>query len=284
MDNQIDSAVETEETTDVTTTDVDEEVVIAEDDGQEVEQEEFTDTDLEETDNDGESESEEEKTEEKDSKKDKPKQSKEKNKEFAEKRRAEKAQREETELKVLKEFVGKNPFTNMPIETLRDVKVYKTMKLIEKNGGDPIQDYHKYAGLEEQQALDSEKTRTESIKKDVESFRSAYPNVDLNDLSKDKEFVKFSNKLIGKVPLKDVYEAYSSVKLSLKASAEETAKKEIARKIAKDNSSAGNLATEGDAGAPKYSLEQIGKMSKSEIDKNWKDVEASYNYWQTHKK
>lgn len=283
MDNQIDSAVETEETTDVTTTDVDEEVVIAEDDEQEVEQE-FTDTDSEDTDDDGESESEEEKTEEKDSKKDKPKQSKEKNKEFADKRRAEKAQREETELKVLKEFVGKNPFTNMPIETLRDVKVYKTMKQIEKNGGDPIQDYHKYAGLEEQQAIDSEKTRTENIKKDVEDFRSAYPDVNLNDLNKDKEFVKFSNKLIGKVPLKDVYEAYNSVKSSLKASAEETAKKEIARKIAKDNSSAGNLATAGDAGAPKYSLEQIGKMSQSEIDKNWKDVEASYNYWQTHKK
>lgn len=283
MSNQIDSAVETEETTDVTTTDVDEEVVIAEDDGLEVD-EDFTDTDSEETDEDGESAPEDEKTEEKDSKKDKPKQSKEKNREFAEKRRAEKATREETELKVLKEFVGKNPFTNTPIETLRDVKVYKTMKQIEKNGGDPVQDYHKYAGLEEQQAIDSEKTRTENIKKDVEDFRSAFPDVNLNDLNKDKDFVKFSNKFIGKVPLKDIYEAYNGVRGSLKASAEETAKKEIARKIAKDNSSAGNLATAGDAGAPKYSLEQIGKMSQSEIDKNWKDVETSYNYWQTHKK
>ena len=283
MSNQIDSAVETEETTDVTTTDVDEEVVIAEDDGLEVD-EDFTDTDSEETDEDGESAPEDEKTEEKDSKKDKPKQSKEKNREFAEKRRAEKATREETELKVLKEFVGKNPFTNTPIETLRDVKVYKTMKQIEKNGGDPVQDYHKYAGLEEQQAIDNEKTRTENIKKDVEDFRSAFPDVNLNNLNKDKDFVKFSNKFIGKVPLKDIYEAYNGVRGSLKASAEETAKKEIARKIAKDNSSAGNLATAGDAGAPKYSLEQIGKMSQSEIDKNWKDVEASYNYWQTHKK
>ena len=283
MDNQIDSAVKTEETTDVTTTDVDEEVVIAEDDGLEVD-EEFTDTDSEETDDDGESATEDEKTDDKDGKKDKPKQSKEKNREFAEKRRAEKATREETELKVLKEFVGKNPFTNTPIETLRDVKVYKTMKQIEKNGGDPVQDYHKYAGLEEQQAIDNEKTRTENIKKDVEDFRSAFPDVNLNDLNKDKDFVKFSNKFIGKVPLKDIYEAYNGVRGSLKASAEETAKKEIARKIAKDNSSAGNLATAGDAGAPKYSLEQIGKMSQSEIDKNWKDVEASYNYWQTHRK
>lgn len=283
MSNQIDSAVETEETTDVTTTDVDEEVVIAEDDGLEVD-EEFTDTNSEETDDDGESATEDKKTDDKDGKKDKPKQSKEKNREFAEKRRAEKATREETELKVLKEFVGKNPFTNTPIETLRDVKVYKTMKQIEKNGGDPVQDYHKYAGLEEQQAIDNEKTRTENIKKDVEDFRSAFPDVNLNDLNKDKDFVKFSNKFIGKVPLKDIYEAYNGVRGSLKASAEETAKKEIARKIAKDNSSAGNLATAGDAGAPKYSLEQIGKMSQSEIDKNWKDVEASYNYWQTHKK
>lgn len=283
MDNQIDSAVETEETTDVTTTDVDEEVVIAEDDGQEVEQE-FTDTDSEETDDDGESATEEEKTEETDSKKDKPKQSKEKNKEFADKRRAEKAQREETELKVLKEFVGKNPFTNTPIETLRDVKVYKTMKQIEKNGGDPVQDYHKYAGLEEQQAIDVEKARSEKIKSDINDFKAVYPQVNLNELGKDKDFVEFSNKLLGDIPLKTVYEAYNGLKNSLKLNAEETAKKEVARKLAKENTSVGNLATLGDAGAPKYSLEQIGKMSKSEMDKNWKDVETSYNYWQTHKK
>lgn len=283
MDNQIDSAVETEETTDVTTTDVDEEVVIAEDDGQEVEQE-FTDTDSEETDDDGESATEEEKTEETDSKKDKPKQSKEKNKEFADKRRAEKAQREETELKVLKEYVGKNPYTGETIETLRDVKVYKTMKQIEKNGGDPVQDYHKYAGLEEQQAIDGEKARSEKIKRDINDFKAVYPQVDLNELGKDKDFVEFSNKLLGSNSLKTVYEAYNGLKNSLKANAEETAKKEIARKLAKENTSVGSLATSGDAGAPKYSLEQIGKMSKSEMDKNWKDVEASYNYWQTHKK
>jgi hypothetical protein len=282
MDNQIDSAVETEETTSVTTTDVDEEVVIAEDDGKEVD-ETFTDTDSDETDGDGESESKPEETEEKDSK-DKPKQSKEKNKEFAEKRRAEKAKAEEAELKFVKEYVGKNPYTNEPIETLRDVKVYKTMKQIEKNGGDPVQDYHKYAGLEEQKAIDSEKARTENIKKDVEDFRNAYPEANLNDLHKDKEFVEFSNEFIGKVPLKTIYKAFCKVKTNLQATAEETAKKEIARKLAKDNSSAGNLATAGDAGAPKYSLEQIGKMSQSEIDKNWKDVEASYNYWQKYKK
>lgn len=276
MENQKDSAVTTEETTTVTTTEVDEDIVLAEDDGSEVDNV-FTDTDLEE-------EVEETKTEEVEGKEDKPKQSKEKNKEFAEKRRAEKQRAEETELKVLKEYVGKNPYTNEPIETLRDVKVYKTMKQIEKNGGDPIQDYHKYAGIEEQKAIDNEKTRTENIKKDVEDFRKTYPEVNLNDLQKDKDFVKFSNKLLGKVSLKDVYEAYNSVKDGVKANAEETAKKEIARKIAKDNSSAGNLATTGDVGAPMYSLEQIGKMSKSEIDKNWKDVEASYNYWQKHRK
>ncbi len=271
MENQNISAQETVETTEVTTNEVDEEVVIAEDDKKEVEQ---VFTDSEETE-DKESATESEETEEKE----KPKQSKEKNKEFAEKRR-----REETELKVLKEYVGKNPFTNQPIETLRDVKVYKTMKQIEKDGGDPIQDYHKYAGLEEQTAIDSEKKRAEDIKKDVAEFRKAYPDVDLNNLNEDKDFVNFSNKLLGKIPLKDVYEAYSSVKSSLKITAEETAKKDIARKLAKENSSAGNLASSGDAGAPMYSLEQIGKMSKSEIDKNWKDVKASYDYWQKHKK
>ena len=278
MENQNNSAVKTEEAVAVTTTEMEEEVVIAEDDGKEVEQE-FTDT-LEEI-AEGESESESDETEKVE---EKPKQSKEKNKEFAEKRRAEKQRAEETELKVLKEYVGKNPYTNEPIETLRDVKVYKTMKKIEKNGGDPIQDYHKYAGVEEQKAIDSEKARKDNIKKDVEEFRTAYPDINLNELGKDKDFVSFSNKLIGKVSLKDIYDAYNGVKSSLKVEAEESAKQEVARKIAKENTSVGSLATSGDANAPMYTLEQIGKMSASEIDKNWKEVEASYNYWQTHKK
>lgn len=277
MGNQYDdSAVKTDEATTVTTTEVDKDVVIAEDDGQEVDNV-FTDTETEEGREDSTTNTEE------DGKKEKAKQSKEKNREFAEKRRAEKVAKEETELKVLKEYVGKNPYTNEPIETLRDVKVYKTMKQIEKNGGDPIGDYHKYAGLEEQKAIDNEKARTETIKKEVEDFRTAFPDVNLNELSKEQDFMKFSNKLIGKVPLKDIYEAYSSLRSGLKESAEETAKTEIARKLAKDNTSAGNLSAVGDVGAPKYTLEQIGKMSQSEIDKNWKDVETSYNYWQKTK-
>lgn len=281
MENQENSAVKTNDSTNVTTTEVDEDIVIAGDDGEEVE-EDFTDTESEETEVE-ENKPTEEETETKEGK-DKPKQSKEKNKIFAEKRRAEKIAREETELSILKEFVGKNPYTNEPIETLRDVKVYKTMKQIEKNGGDPVQDYHKYAGLDEQKAIDSEKTRVEQIKKDVSDFKTAYPNIDLNELNKDKDFVAFSNKMLGKVPLKDIYDAFNSVRNSLKVSAEETAKKELARKIAKDNTSTGSISTSGDANAPKYTLEQIGKMSKAEVDKNWKDVEASYNYWQKVKK
>lgn len=283
MENQDNSAVKTEETTTVNTTEIDEDIVIAEDDGNLVD-EEFIDTENEDENESGESESADEKSQNSENKNEKPKQSKELNKEFAEKRRAEKATREEAELKVLKEYVGKNPYTGEPIETMRDVKVYKTMKLIEKDGGDPVADYHRYAGREEQTAIDNEKTKTEKIKKDVEDFRNAFPNVNLNDLNKDKEFVNFSNKLIGKVPLKDIYDAYNGIRESLKASAEESAKKEIAKKIAKDNSSAGSLSAQGAVGAPKYSLEQIGKMSKSEIDKNWKDIEDSYNYWQKHKR
>lgn len=265
MENQLDSAVTMEETTEVDTNSVEEEITIAEGDEKEVEQE-FTDS------------NEEEKVEEK-----KPKQSKEVNKEFAEKRRAEKRATEEAELKVLKEYVGKNPYTNEPIETLRDVKVYKTMKQIEKNGGDPIQDYHKYAGLEEQKVIDNEKARTETIQKEVNEFKKAYPNVNLNDLREDKDFVNFSDKFIGKVPLKDIYEAFEGVRKGLKVNAEEKAKTEIAKKIAKEQTSV-KIEASGDANAPMYTMEQIGKMSPKEIDRNWSDVEASYNYWQKHKK
>lgn len=273
MEDILISAQETVESTEVTTNEVDEEVALAEGDGKEVDAI-FTDT---------EEEVKETKSEE-EGKKEKAKQSKEENRKFADKRRADKLAMEEAELKTIKEYIGKNPYTNEPIETLRDVKVLKTMKQIDKDGGDPVADYHKYAGLEEQKAIDTEKAKTESIKKEVEDFKAEFPNVDLNELSKEQDFVKFSNKLIGKVPLKDIYEAYASVRNSLKASVEETTKNEIVKKMAKDNSSAGSLQNVGDVGAPKYTREQIGKMSKAEIEKNWKDVEESYDYWNRHRK
>ena len=276
MENENLSAVTTDEAVEVTTTTTDEDIVLADGDDGEVDAK-FTDTETEE-------EVKKTETEETKGKEEKPKQSKEQNKAFAEKRRAEKNLKEEAELKVLKEYVGKNPYTNEPIETLRDVKVYKTMKQIDKDGGDPLMDYHKYAGLEEQKALDNEKAKTENVKNDVKEFIKAYPKVDLNELRKDDNFVQFSNKMIGKLPLKDIYEAYESLSGGLKTKAEESAKQEIAKKIAKEQTSVGNLATSGDAGAPKYTMEQIGKMSKAELNKDWDNVEKSYDYWIKHKK
>lgn len=276
MENENLSAVTTDEAVEVTTNETDEDIVLADGDDGEVDAK-FTDTETEE-------EVKKTETEETKGKEEKPKQSKEQNKAFAEKRRAEKNLKEEAELKVLKEYVGKNPYTNEPIETLRDVKVYKTMKQIDKDGGDPLMDYHKYAGLEEQRALDNEKAKTENVKNDVKEFIKAYPKVDLNELRKDDNFVQFSNKMIGKVPLKDIYEAYESLSGGLKTKAEESAKQEIAKKIAKEQTSVGNLATSGDAGAPKYTMEQIGKMSKAELNSDWDNVEKSYDYWLKHKK
>lgn len=276
MENENLSAVTTDEAVEVTTNETDEDIVLADGDDGEVDAK-FTDTETEE-------EVKKTETEETKGKEEKPKQSKEQNKAFAEKRRAEKNLKEEAELKVLKEYVGKNPYTNEPIETLRDVKVYKTMKQIDKDGGDPLMDYHKYAGLEEQRALDNEKAKTENVKNDVKEFIKAYPKVDLNELRKDDSFVQFSNKMIGKLPLKDIYEAYESLSGGLKTKAEESAKQEIAKKIAKEQTSVGNLATSGDAGAPKYTMEQIGKMSKAELNSDWDNVEKSYDYWLKHKK
>lgn len=260
------------ETTETKT--LDEEIAIAEGDKTET-VEDFTDTDQKTGDKPEEGE---------EGKKEKTKQTKEQNKVFAEKRRTEKAIQEESELKFLKEYVGDNPYTHEPIQTLRDAKVYKTMKQIEKDGGDPIQDYHKYAGREEQKAIETEKEKEEKIRADVKSFREAHPDIDLHELQKDEQFKAFSNKMLGKIPMKDIYDSYITLKGGISAKANETAKEDLAKKMAKDNTSAGNLSASGAVDAPKYTLAQLGKMSKSEIDADWDNVEASYDYWQKHKK
>ena len=93
-------------------------------------------------------------------------QTKEQNAENARRRReAERQQelkkaREET---IIETLDGRNPYTGEEMKDSEDVAEYLTMKRIEKEGGDPLSDFSKYAKKQNREAAEAAKTASGNI-------------------------------------------------------------------------------------------------------------------------
>lgn len=212
----------------------------------------------------------------------KPKQSAEENAEFARRRREqEQAERiakaeESARVNAIIEAVGTNPYTHKPIEDADDVAHYLLMKRIEKDGGDPIEDFPQYLkkqAREEAEKLKEQETRTLNAKQDVIEFKTKYPNVDLNELAKDNSFDVFSEGKIGNLKLTKIYEQYLEFTNQLNTVKLKAQEEAVISKKAKEIASVGSLATAEDVTANTlYTLEQLKSMSVEEVEKNWDKV------------
>jgi len=216
------------------------------------------------------------------------------NAEEARKRREREKQEaiDKARLDAIKDLYDVNPYTNEPIESEDDIEEFKIMRKIEKDGGDPITDYHKYLkkyNKEKAQQIEERTKAEEHTQKDIEAFRTAHPEVQLNDVLKDEDFAIFSEGKIGNVPLTKIYEdfqkfvgKYKSDTDKAKEEAEKKAKEEAARKLAQQQATPGSL---GGGAAPKelYTLDQIDKMSVKEVKANLEKVNKSIEYYNKNK-
>ena len=218
----------------------------------------------------------------------KTKQTKEENAKFAKERR-EKAQKEkaEKEAKEQKELElqklrydtikdtlgGINPYTKEKIEDNYDVEEYLTMKEMEKQGLDPVQDYASY--IKQKQRTDNQKKieqaqkvdKEQWIKNDRQEFVDKYPDVDLNSLINDPMFEKFAYGKVGNIPMASIYEDYQSLMNEVNKKAKDNA----ARMIANRQSSAGALNSETTE-TTYYTFEQLKNLSKEEVRRNYDKV------------
>lgn len=175
---------------------------------------------------------------------------KKKNAEYAKKRReqeeAERKKREEeirvkTKREVELGIYKKNPYTDEPIVDEDDLEVYKTMKQLEEEGLNPIEDYPKRSAelarkrrAEEKEKAKKEAEEKEYFAKDIAEFKANHPDVDLKELAKDEEYLKFAEGKTKRWTTTEIYEAYMDKKEKSKkekqekeddAKAEEQAKK-----------------------------------------------------------
>lgn len=132
---------------------------------------------------------------------------------------------------------GRNRFTGKAIQDEFDVEEYETMLEMEEKGLDPIEDYSDYVKTkqraERQKQLETEaeqQDQQEKIKTDLNSFVSKYGRETAEKILNDKEFNKFSEGLLGSVPLELIYEKFLNVQATLETRAEKMVIEKEARR------------------------------------------------------
>ena len=212
-------------------------------------------------------------------------QSKEENSAFARQRRekeeAEKLSKAREEARVqavIDTLGGINPYTQEKMVDAEDVNEYLLMKKIETQGDDPLEKYPsalKESKREQEKQDQAKREEQEKARKDIEEFKTNYPNVNLNDLEQDEAFNDYVDGKLGRKSLSELYASYIGFQEKI-TKANETKKKEaeIIEK-AQQNTAVGSVTTPTPADEDTYTFEELCNLSESEINRNWKKVERS---------
>lgn len=212
-------------------------------------------------------------------------QAKNENAEFARRRREEERQKalEQRELETaIKITGGVNPFTNEKIEDRTDLDEFYLMKEIEKSGGDPIADFAKYQKQKrkEQEAKGQKKQMTEDqAREDWQKFSAAHPEIKIDDLMADENFLAFADGKIGNKPLAQIYDDYA--KRFLK-------KEEPKKETTTVKKSPGSLGQPAPQVSEIYSKAEYDKLKNDQrvqlrmTDAEFTKLTKSQEYWAKH--
>ena len=208
-------------------------------------------------------------------------QSKEQNSQNARRRRETERQAEINNARnqaIIDALDGINPYTNEEMKDALDVEEYLAMKEIKKNGGDPVGDYTKIHKQKQREKAEKEKQDAQSQEwyaNDRKDFAKKHPNVDINKLSEDANFVSFAGQRVGKEPLATIYSGY----LELTQSIEKNIQNKNKQQLANANATPGALSTTGTGESEFFTKEQVLKMTQAEIKKNFEKIRKSQEKW-----
>lgn len=208
-------------------------------------------------------------------------QSREQNAENARRRRDAERQKELRKLRektIIEALGGKNPYTGEEMKDSLDVEEFETMREIEKNGGDPVNDYPKFRKQKAREAIAEreERGKTEEwYAKDREAFETEYPDVNLSELIRDEAFSDYADGKVGRKPLSEIYRGF----LKFTGKYEGRAKDMAAQYIANQKASPGTLRDTQAPDSDFFTEEQVRKMSPSEVSKNYEKIRKSMKKW-----
>lgn len=213
----------------------------------------------------------------------KAEQTEEENREQARKRRDEERQTalDKRELETAIRITGGvNPYTNEKMEDKEDLEEFYLMKKIEKDGGDPVADYAKAlkaqrkAEKETKEKASKDVMTKEQAAEDMAKLRVAHPDVTLEKLMADQDFLDYAEGKVGIKPLTTIYEGY--LKLTGKTKTEKEEEKVV-------KPSVGSLSNPTNEQPEFYTKAQLDKFTSQELrrmsEKEFQKVEKSREHW-----
>lgn len=145
--------------------------------------------------------------------------------------------REDARYNALIEFTnGVNPYTDEEIKDKIDIEKYLAMKEIEKNGGDPIADYHNFQSkkqkeeIETKKKVDNEKQWYANDRKDFFSKHPEMTDETLSSILQDEQFLLYGEGKFGNKPLSEIYDGFNKVMSTFESKAKSMAEKMYANK------------------------------------------------------
>lgn len=115
----------------------------------------------------------------------------------------------------------------------------------------------------------------EWFKEDRKKFKSAYPDLNSEELFSDPIFLEFAEKRAGVESMVDIYGSYLSISRRIEAKVKAEAEREFKTRLANAKASPGSL-TEGSVVQDRlYSMEELKRMSPEAIEMNWEKVQKS---------
>lgn len=115
---------------------------------------------------------------------------------------------------------------------------------------------------------------SELIERDFDKFKTIYPNISKSSLLSDGSFQLFA----GRKPCSDLSELYSAFCQLTQAIEQGAIIKYLAAESSK-RSSVGALSSSGASDGGFFTKEQVQRMSKEEISRNFKKIRESQQHW-----
>ena len=140
----------------------------------------------------------------------------------------------------------------------------------------PIEEPPREEESKDNAAVSEEEKREKWFEEDREKFYKDYPENTIDELLKDKRFVKYAEKRIGVDAMSDIYADYLSLVEEIRGTAKKEAEDEMNKILAKQKATPGSLTEVSSTPQNEfYTIEEIKKMSADYIDEHWEKVQRS---------
>lgn len=160
---------------------------------------------------------------------------------------------------IIEALDGINPYTGEAMKDASDVQKFLSMKEERRDKG----------------AVAPQVGTEEWFVHDREAFRTAHPDVSMEDLIRDPRFQTFSEGKVGHLPMEEIWTGYRRFLAQFDEKALNLAAQSVANRLSSPGSLGGGDAAQSDY----FSPDRVRGMSSREVHENFEKIRLSMEKW-----